>query len=506
MNMSLEVINLHPGFHIAALKENRFFLVGETESYMLAGKQYHDLFKQIDGTRTIYDIISTSDDIRKQALMLEAVDELVRKGLILKKRGDECRQIYFRPDFDSKPATIHLHEGQVELNIISACVDPDILVQWVKQLTFTTPAGVVFVDDYLDPRLDDINHTFAMDKRDWLLMKPTGRKPLIGPFFSQKKENAPCWYCLKYRFIQNQPVRRWLQENHKNALLRIPGCYERNTVKKLISSSLEYAQQFIDQKRSYALLEVDPDRFTFTEHPVSVLPQCPYCGDPGIASGKGRPAITLNPCPKIHIIDGGVRSSPPLTTIDRLSRSISPLTGLIGDLSPLPDQKENGIPIYRSFFFKKPGDGQIPESNGFMQVSLGKGMSEEQSKASALCESIERLAVQFRGDEPYLFSAALNADFEAVLPHELASFSEKQYERFGDLKNSERQPHYSVKKYHEAIPIKWTWAWSFTDNKTYHLPLTFCYANTPYEGACFSRFNSNGCAAGNTLEIGRAHV
>jgi ribosomal protein S12 methylthiotransferase accessory factor len=39
-----------------------------------------------------------------------------------------------------------------------------------------------------------------------------------------------------------------------------------------------------------------------------------------------------------------------------------------------------------------------------------------------------------------------------------------------------------------------------TDNVQVHVPLTFCYANTPYDESVYSRFSSNGCAAGNTLE------
>ena len=127
-------------------------------------------------------------------------------------------------------------------------------------------------------------------------------------------------------------------------------------------------------------------------------------------------------------------------------------------------------------------------------------MSEEQSKAGALCESVERHAAQYRGDEPQVLSPANGSDFRAILPHELASFSEKQYGKFGDPLHPDSRAGHAVRKYREDVPQHWTPAWSLSDGKSYHIPFNYCYANTPFEDERFSRFNSNGCAAGNTLE------
>lgn len=500
MDSFSQIICWHPGFHIESLAKDCLILIGETESYLLRGEEFYNLFLYIDGTGSIHDIVSTSSAIPNQALLWNAVDKLMGKGLIIEKKGIEDRIIYYKPDFDSEPEVFQFYGGLLELRILSGFDDPDFLVQWVKQLKITHPTGVVIADDYLDTRLATINRLYAEEKRGWLLIKTTGERPLVGPFFSPEKQNTPCWQCLSSRFVHNQPVRKWLQGIQEKGTLRIPACYEKDAVKKVFSAAMKPAQEYIAQQRSGSLLTVDPNDMSFTEHPVSFLPQCPCCGDPDIFTKKGQSPITLNPCPKIHITDGGVRSFPPCRTIERLRHSISSITGIIGDLSFLPGQKETGVPIYRTLFFKTPGFRCEPESNDFLQISLGKGMSEEQSKAGALCESIERHSAQYQGDEPCLLSAARDMDSRPVLPHELAGFSESQYRKFSDPRHPESRSPYSVQKYREDIPISWTPAWSLTDEKSYYVPLTYCYANTPLEEGCFSRFNSNGCAAGNTLE------
>lgn len=490
----------NPGFYIANPAEDHFILIGETESFLLRGRHYSELFQHIDGTKTIQDMISGSNDILKQTVLLKAVDELIQKGIVFEKNGNKRDTVYFEPDFGLQPLIWRFYDDLLEIRILSEFEDPEFLVQWAKQLNITRPTGVVIADDYLDPRLNEINRSYLLEKRDWLLIKPTGKQPLIGPFFTPENQSTPCWHCLSHRISHNQPVRQWLQGKQKNGMVRITVCYEKETVKKVIDASLKPAQEWIDRQISPVLKAVDPANLSFTDHPVSVIPQCPCCGDPDISASKSQRTITLKPCPKSHTTDGGFRSQNPLKTIERLVHSISPITGIIGDLSLLPDQKEKGVPIYRSFFFKTPGFSQKPENFDFIQISLGKGMSEEQSKASALCESVERHAVQYRGDEPKIFSSALDMNVQAVLPHELACFSEKQYQQFSDQGHPDSGASHAVKKYHGDIPLNWTPAWSLADGQPYYIPLTYCYANTPFEEACFCRFNSNGCAAGNTLE------
>ena len=58
----------------------------------------------------------------------------------------------------------------------------------------------------------------------------------------------------------------------------------------------------------------------------------------------------------------------------------------------------------------------------------------------------------------------------------------------------------AIRRYNTDVPLHWVRAWSLTHACTRYLPLTYCYANTPFTDEHFCRWSSNGNAAGNTLE------
>lgn len=130
---------------------------------------------------------------------------------------------------------------------------------------------------------------------------------------------------------------------------------------------------------------------------------------------------------------------------------------------------------------------------------MGKGISSDQSKISAISEALERLASQYRGDEPVYYARAseLNATFYS--PVDLTPYSDKQYESFeSKVTNNSGARLHECLKYNDE-PIHWTHAWSLTSNRKVYIPFDFAYANSPYFND-FTNFFHNGGAAGNCLE------
>lgn len=493
-------LSWHPGYHISRQPDKVLLLVGETESFLLQGWEFHELFCHIDSQCSTLDMISRVNGFGKKAILLHTIEELIKSGLIRPVTIDHPAPAYQKPDFTAPPRSYQFHGGQLELTNLSHFDDPVFLGKWAERISVDRPMGIVIADDYLDPRLKKINRHFKTKMREWLIIKPTGSQPLIGPFFTPEKPGSPCLECLAARMIHNQPVRKWLQNDQGSGPLQIPVLCDHEKLKKIMDGALEPVKGLVEQKKSNHLFSLDPHTLSLNSHFVSAIPQCPNCGEPDLTSIRNQSPITLRPCPKLHISDGGVRTLHPATTLERLQPSISPVTGIISKLSPVPGQNKHDVPIYQSFFFKTPGPGTKPDNQGFVQVSLGKGLSHEQSQASALCESIERHASQYRGDEYRAVFAARDAEVQTILPQELSSFSEIQYRRFADAQHPESQAHYAVKKYLPDHPLAWTRAWSLADGIAHHVPLSYCYANTPFGDQQFIRFNSNGCAAGNTLE------
>lgn len=491
-----KIICWHPAYYAAKVGDQGIVLTGEAESILLHGRMYHELFLGVDGSKSILEIISQSDDFMRQAALLNAIDDLIQKKILLVNGVSEKMPVYHRPDFSASPARLSV--GSLELQIFSGFEDPDLFVQWAKNLNRSIPLGLVIVDDYLDPRIGSINRAYMQKKRPWLLVKPTGSQPMIGPCFSPWKKAAPCWCCLARMLIHNQPVRQWLQNLTGCETIQIPVAYKKETIKKTVSAFSTQALKFIDRQTGHILKSFDPDTSSFAGHPVIVRPQCPQCGNPGISGQRINRPVKLSPSPKIFTMDGGVRSVTPLQTVENIRQWVSPLTGIIKDLSELPGQEKEGITIFKASFSKTPAMSQTPGNNDFLQISLGKGVSMEQSRASALCEAIERYAAQYRGDEPRISACAGDLQFPSILPGELAQFSRKQYKGFNEPRNPQGRVDYE--KYHPDIRLHWTPAWSLTEQAPCYIPFTYCYANTPFDDQVFNRFNTNGCAAGNTLE------
>ena len=57
--------------------------------------------------------------------------------------------------------------------------------------------SLVLCEDYLDPQLNAVNTRHLASGRPWLLAKPTGADPWVGPVF--RPGGGPCWACLAKR-------------------------------------------------------------------------------------------------------------------------------------------------------------------------------------------------------------------------------------------------------------------------------------------------------------------
>ena len=219
--------------------------------------------------------------------------------------------------------------------------------------------------------------------------------------------------------------------------------------------------------------------------------------------------INLRPCDSHYECDGGSRSVSADVTVRNLMPLVSPVTGVITHLEDIVTSSDNPIKIYRSGFFKSDYllEGKKFNQNSFVQTCLGKGVSHEQSKASALSEAIERYCGLYQEDVPLYKSTQsglgrIVGDGSSVRSlnfQDLVPYSDRQYLCFNDQEHPGSSLQQAAKRYTNS-EIYWLPSWSLTHEQAVYLPLAKCFANTPFEDDQFGRWNSNGCAAGNTLE------
>ena len=135
--------------------------------------------------------------------------------------------------------------------------------------------------------------------------------------------------------------------------------------------------------------------------------------------------------------------------------------------------------------------------------SFGKGSTSEQGEASALMEAIERYSGIYQGNEISVARRFIDfAPGEAILPNDVLLFSDAQYRRALGSADHTHDVTPMAPPFDPSAKIEWSPVWSLRDQRFKYLPTSFLYFFYNGESAPAGRINadSNGCAAGNTLE------
>lgn len=476
----------NPKYFPHQISDDQTILLAENDSLILRGEHIELINRYLGSSTTAAFFATTINDPLKEAQFFYTVNQMQKNSYIESLRSDSRSYQYCQPDYKLQPFAIELFDNKIELIVFSQYSDTNLFVNLVKDLNITKPTTVIVVDDYLDPRLNQVNTKLKEQQKPWLLLKLTGERPLVGPYFAYKPKQA-CWQCLSTRMWSNQPVRKWISSK-LNAPIAVPVLFDREKLSTVLDSVRFIVQEFISTYNNNSISEINVTSSVVNSHPISNLQNCPSCGDVNQFENQVTQPIQLNNRKKILNEETGSRSVSASQTYKLLSDFISPVSGLIQEIREIPQQSNKAIKIYRSSFPKIPFNAKHIDNDVFTQVSLGKGINSTQTKVSALCESIERAFAQYQGDEPKFQSSAKDIDYRCVLPRQLVPISEKQY----------RQT--PIKRYDSGFPIYWTPVWSLTKKERVYLPFTYCYANTPFDDDQYCQWNSNGCAAGNNIE------
>lgn len=483
-----DVFRWHDRFLPPVVLQDRLLLASENDLLVLGSPGVMAVERVLRQGVSLAAYCSTVEGAAQLAQMLHALETLSRQGLVRPAaKGDA--DSWLVPDFSAAPARTAL-SADVDVVALSKAVGDDAAARWARSLPASTGLTVVFCDDYLDPRLAAIDAQQRASGRSWLLVKPTGEQAMAGPVF---RPDGPCWHCLAHRWLGNRPARAWWQSRHGSAGSGAPVRAGEGLVAGRLDQLLPVALQLANQADGAEVRTLDSPQ----PHVVALRPQCPHCGTPDLVARRQRERVVLAPGLPTASHDGGWRTVPASVTVQRLMRHVSPLTGAVARIVPLNAEAEGSLTVYRSEIFRTPPPGDDEMPGVLTQVCLGKGMSMEQSRASALCEAAERHSAFFRGDEAWVVAAAADLDAPRIEPQALALFSQRQRERFG----THKPPHAVAPSAspHEA-PTWWAPAWSLTADARRYLPLGFCFANAPVRSQFHVGWTSNGCAAGNTRE------
>ena len=491
----------HPQFIKHALTNGDVLFLSEKDQYLIAHKEFTQLDSIIQRNGFSSDFIFSCDDIVAQVQRMQRIDDLFEKNILASRETDLARQ-YQLPDFTEVITPIEINGSSVYLlseypyspEMLNGCFN-------VPNLRNTT---LVIVDDLLDPRIQNLNHKFIDEKISWLLIKPTGQSPSIGPLFSPREKDAPCYECLSFRLVQNSPVREWLRRQSKSQDFSPVPIFSSNEKINEVFENCEaiFSAEFSSRNNSHqSLCSFKGGNKKAGVHIVHRRPQCRACGDPTLTANLHKQAIKLKDCVRNNSFDGGYRVNDAEATIATLNKFISPITGALTEFSEItPEATQQQLSIYRAAYFQNTFKVSVPTVDTFVQLSLGKGVSKSQAIASALGEAMERHAAQYTGEEVTQFSIKADLPARSIAPPELTPFSDSQYQYFKTFDGpSVAQPQW-VENYDHATPIHWVQGWSLTNNEAIYFPAAYCFANTPFADHIYSLYSHNGNAAGTTQE------
>ncbi|HLP89934.1 MAG TPA: TOMM precursor leader peptide-binding protein [Nostocaceae cyanobacterium] len=357
---------------------------------------------------------------------------------------------------------------------------------------------IVLTDDYLHPQLEEINQQALTSSSPWMLVNPWGTTFWLGPIFEPHKTG--CWQCLAQRLKGNRPIESFIQRHKPGSTPTPPLGFLASTVQTALGMVATEVFKWIVQAENYKLLGnlITYDTFTLStqEHILVKRPQCPRCGQRG---NQPQPII-LEHRKKTFTSDGGHRTCSPQETLRKYQHHISPITGVVRELAKIPS---NGL--IHTYIAKHHFQNMFDDLDSLRQNvggrSGGKGRTDSQARASGFCEAIERYSGVFQGDEIRHQSSYQRLGDKAIHPNACMNFSQQQYQE-------REQWNAKCPGWFQKVPapfdpereIDWTPVWSLTYQDFKYLPTAYCYYGYPqsHQPDCWA--DSNGCAAGNTLE------
>lgn len=489
-------------------------VLSDVGSRALYGKVYECLAPLIDGSRDADALVDSLAGKVARAKVYYALMLLEKNGYITESEpGLPLRTAAFWHGMgvepraaiaaiQSRPVRVHA-VGEVDATPLNKALSGLGAV-----LAHEGPADfeVVVTDDYLRGDLAGLNAAALESGRPWMLIKPIGHELWVGPILEPGKTG--CHRCLADRLARNRPVHKFVAEMNGG---REPPPASRAAVSATIDAAcylaaVEVVKFLAGVKGGLEgrVLSLEVHAWGAESHELLKHPACPACG-----AGQAAQSLPVELANRkvTFMQDGGHRTRSPEQTLKKYQHLVSPITGAVQMLTPVHNA-DGLVHVYmagHNHAFKI-------ECLSFLKASLrnassGKGISESQAKASALCEAIERYSGERTGGEVILTASfrEMRDRFgdDAIHPNDVMRFSDRQLAEHEawDMKQSKfnRVP----EPLDESARIDWTPVWSLTHMRHRYLPTQLLYYQSKAGEDCDAFYCvscSNGNASGNNLE------
>lgn len=365
---------------------------------------------------------------------------------------------------------------------------------------------IVLTDNYLQEGLAEFNRQALKSGRSWMLVKPVGTTVWIGPLFVPGKTG--CWECLAQRLRPNRPVEMFVEKRKGispaalTPAVSVPSASETG----LNIATTEIIKWIVGDRNEAlegTIVTFDTLSLQTRDHVLVKRPQCPACGERDTYRGDREPEpLVLETCPKTFTADGGHRRITPEETLEKYGHHHSPITGAVRQLVKATPDSNGLLHMYSSGHnFSRVGDDLYFLRQGCRAQSAGKGKTDAQAKASAICEALERYSGLYQGYEICRKATYNDLGNAAIHPNLCMQFSDAQYANRKEWNaQCKSKLNLVVEPFDDTAEVEWTPVWSLSEQRFKYLPTAFCYYNYPHYPSACCPADSNGNAAGNTKE------
>lgn len=488
--------------HVYTVSPDLCFFLNKSGYQVLEGRLTYLLAPLINGKNTVSDIADqlkdqiTSFDVECGLFLLEDEGYITYAKEILLPRAKVVRGSL---DVDPK---ISAGVRIVSFGEISTVSFLSMLKKVGIRLTKEADFTIVLVDNYLREELKDFNQKAIHEKRRWMIVKPTGSVFWFGPVFSPP--HTACWECLARRLREKLRVESLIQ-----TLNGAKACFDPTSAPNLTSSShaalklvaTEILRHLVlgnKNRQQLTLQTLDIKEMKLEKHAIVRFDSCVCLARPAKKSKSSSIPIVLRSRNKTS-------TSSAEKTYQKYEHHISPLTGIVHEVN-LSHPKGPAYFCAASHLFVPPVEKQDLFRKVFKQRSAGKGMTLEQARTGALCEALERYSGVLRGEEFRIKATYKELRDEAIHPNSCMNFSEHQYENREKWNQSHSDQDWVPVPFDKRRRIEWTPVWSLSRKRIKYVPTAYCYYGyrLPPERK-FCRADSNGNAAGNTVEEAILH-
>jgi ribosomal protein S12 methylthiotransferase accessory factor len=493
------------------------YIVDEFKRSVLTGPIFPALAACVRDAMTIGEIVATLSARFPDLEIVRALDHFRQRGYVRTDEPDSidaARGFHERAGLDGDQACAMGAAVRVEVQAYGVDPQPQIDALHAGGIDVSPDAPIVLAlcDSYTHPDLLIAAERATARGAKLLLVNATGVQMLIGPLIGAGEDAAsPCMACVRHWIGVSHPVQALLARRHGERATRLPAVHSTASLRAAAAFVAGFVEQIaVNRERrtraSTHVLAHRADTFETGWHRLIKRPQCPCCGNPAWMREQGlrRPALASA---AVHgHRNGGYRAHDAQATFERYKHLVSPLTGPVAYLHPMPGRHAGSRYVYVAGYLVCP---RLPaRGNRFDRIASGKGRTEAQARVSALCETLERVSGVYQGDEATVsgsmeqLAADPSQDGVPIHVNALQQYSERQFEAREAINATTDDVRKQVpRRFTTDAIIDWTPAWSLLDGTKRWVPLSYCFAETPdASAASFCIHNPNGSAAGSCFE------